>query len=254
VLVWLSVWSEMHTCIWPSWCHCHSLPLASVKSRQVLPFWYQLTQVVPEKGPLNGCVWSLITQQLTSTSGWTVKRLARSISASRSWRRRSSASSFSRASSCWRRMRSSAPRLFSSAMHGDDCQSLIRTGNISKIRLHHTTNISNAVTCTKWVTKTQSSTIYYTYCWTFPEVVPAHSHCKPFIKILCRCMLHHFSDNNLIRQYCGDIMVTNNQCNLPTKTHCRITCLPVIKRKHCTMLKNKINHNTFMPEYSCETR
>jgi len=45
---------------WPSWCHCHSLSLASVKSRLVLPFWYWywywLTQVVPEKGPLNGCV------------------------------------------------------------------------------------------------------------------------------------------------------------------------------------------------------
>ena len=25
VLAWLSVWSEMQTCIWPSWCHCHSL-------------------------------------------------------------------------------------------------------------------------------------------------------------------------------------------------------------------------------------
>ena len=25
----LSVWSEMQTCIWPSWCHCHSLSLAS---------------------------------------------------------------------------------------------------------------------------------------------------------------------------------------------------------------------------------
>ena len=25
VLVWLSVWSEVQTCIWPSWCHCHSL-------------------------------------------------------------------------------------------------------------------------------------------------------------------------------------------------------------------------------------
>ena len=36
--------------------HCHSLSLASVKSRLVLPFWYQLTRVVPEKGPLNGCV------------------------------------------------------------------------------------------------------------------------------------------------------------------------------------------------------
>jgi len=56
VLAWLSVWTEVQTCIWPSWCHCHSLSLASVKSRLVLPFWYWLTQVVPEKGPLNGCV------------------------------------------------------------------------------------------------------------------------------------------------------------------------------------------------------
>ena len=52
----LSVQSETQTCIWPSWCHCHSLSLASVKSRLVLPFWYWLTWVVPEKGPLNGCV------------------------------------------------------------------------------------------------------------------------------------------------------------------------------------------------------
>jgi len=36
--------------------HFHPLSLASVKSRLVLPFWYQLTWVVPEKGPLNGCV------------------------------------------------------------------------------------------------------------------------------------------------------------------------------------------------------
>ena len=36
--------------------NCHSLSLASVKSRLVLPFWYRLTRVVPEKGPLNGCV------------------------------------------------------------------------------------------------------------------------------------------------------------------------------------------------------
>ena len=56
VLAWLSVWSQVQTCIWPSWCHCHSLSLASVKSRLVLPFWYRLTWVVPEKGPLNGCV------------------------------------------------------------------------------------------------------------------------------------------------------------------------------------------------------
>ena len=56
VLEWLFVWSEMQTCIWPSWCHCHSLSLASVKSRLVLPFWYRLTRVVPEKRLLNGCV------------------------------------------------------------------------------------------------------------------------------------------------------------------------------------------------------
>ena len=55
VLAWLSVWSEVQTCIWPSWCHCHSLFLAPVKSRLVLPFWYRLTQVVLEKRPLNGC-------------------------------------------------------------------------------------------------------------------------------------------------------------------------------------------------------
>ena len=56
VLAWLSVWSKVQTCICPSWCHCHSLSLASVKSRLVLPFWYRLTRVVPEEGPLNMCV------------------------------------------------------------------------------------------------------------------------------------------------------------------------------------------------------
>ena len=56
MLAWLPVWSYVQTCIWPSWCHCHSPSLASVKSRLVLPFWYRLTRVVLEKGPLNGCV------------------------------------------------------------------------------------------------------------------------------------------------------------------------------------------------------
>ena len=56
VLAWLSVWSEVQTCIWPSWCHSYSPSLASVNSRWVLPFWYRLTHVVPDKGPLNGCV------------------------------------------------------------------------------------------------------------------------------------------------------------------------------------------------------
>ena len=56
MLAWLSVWSEVQTCMWPSWCHCHSLSLASVKSRLVLPAWYWLTRVVPDKGTLNECV------------------------------------------------------------------------------------------------------------------------------------------------------------------------------------------------------
>jgi len=59
VLVWLSVPSEVQTvCIWSSWCHCHPTTwssLTSFKSRLVLPVWYQLTQVVLEQRPLNGC-------------------------------------------------------------------------------------------------------------------------------------------------------------------------------------------------------
>jgi len=50
VLAWLCVWGT--DLLMP-------LPLtvfASVKSRLVLPFWYQLTRVVLEKGLLNGCV------------------------------------------------------------------------------------------------------------------------------------------------------------------------------------------------------
>jgi len=47
VLCWVG---HMQTCIWPSCCHCHSLSLASVKSRLVLTFWYWLTQVLLEKG------------------------------------------------------------------------------------------------------------------------------------------------------------------------------------------------------------
>jgi len=56
-LAWLSAWSKVQTCIRPSWCHCLSLSLASVKSRLVLIFWYRLTRVVLDKGPLNGCVY-----------------------------------------------------------------------------------------------------------------------------------------------------------------------------------------------------
>jgi len=56
VLARLSVWCEVQTCIWPSGFYCHSLSLAPVKSRLVLPFWYRLTRVVPDRGPLYGCV------------------------------------------------------------------------------------------------------------------------------------------------------------------------------------------------------
>ena len=68
VLALLSVWSEVQTCIWPSWCHCHSLSLAPVKSRLVLPFWYRLTQVVLEKRPWNGCSSSTELDELCFSS------------------------------------------------------------------------------------------------------------------------------------------------------------------------------------------
>jgi len=44
-----------------------SLSLASLKSRLVLPFWYRLTWVVPEKRPLMGvcvCVLTLLLVQV----------------------------------------------------------------------------------------------------------------------------------------------------------------------------------------------
>ena len=43
---------------------------ASVKSRLVLPFWYRLTRVVPDKGPLNGrvCAAAQADSSLTKSS------------------------------------------------------------------------------------------------------------------------------------------------------------------------------------------
>jgi len=66
VLAWLSAWSEVQTCIWPSGCHCHSLSLASVISRLVLAFWYRLIQAALERRPLNVCM--CVLQQLTCSS------------------------------------------------------------------------------------------------------------------------------------------------------------------------------------------
>ena len=56
VLAWLSVWSEVQTCIWPSWCHCHSLSLASAKIPDWFTFLVPARQGSPDKWPLNRCV------------------------------------------------------------------------------------------------------------------------------------------------------------------------------------------------------
>ena len=55
VLAWLSVWSEVQTCM----AQLMPLPLTVScfsKTQIGLPFWYRPTWVVLEKGPLNGCV------------------------------------------------------------------------------------------------------------------------------------------------------------------------------------------------------
>jgi len=56
VLMWLSIWSEVQMiCIWSSWCHWHPIISCSSKIENGLPSWCQLTRVVLEKRPLNGC-------------------------------------------------------------------------------------------------------------------------------------------------------------------------------------------------------
>ena len=63
VLVWLSVWSKVQTCIWPSWYHCRSLSLASVKSRLVLPFLVPAYPGSPRKRAakrVHACVFILL--------------------------------------------------------------------------------------------------------------------------------------------------------------------------------------------------
>ena len=71
MLAWLSVWSKVQTCILPSWCHCHSLSLASVKSRLVLSFWYQLTRVVSEKRAVKWvCVMWIVCSVSKSTCNY----------------------------------------------------------------------------------------------------------------------------------------------------------------------------------------
>jgi len=56
VLAWLSVWNKVQMiCIWSSWCRCHTIISSFIRIRNDLPFWCQLTQVIPAKRPLNGC-------------------------------------------------------------------------------------------------------------------------------------------------------------------------------------------------------
>ena len=56
------------------------LSLASVKSRLVLPFWYRLTRVVPDKGPLNVCV-CVCLSVCVSLRGWHWPTLSSSVTA-----------------------------------------------------------------------------------------------------------------------------------------------------------------------------
>jgi len=53
MLAWLCVWVKVQICIWPRWCHCHSLFLAAVNpdwfTFLVLAFCCWLTQVVLDK-------------------------------------------------------------------------------------------------------------------------------------------------------------------------------------------------------------
>jgi len=69
VMAWLPVWSEVQTCIWLRWCHCHSLYLASVKSRLVLPLCYRLAQVSPGQRVVKRVCVCVRVNFLTSRSG-----------------------------------------------------------------------------------------------------------------------------------------------------------------------------------------
>ena len=76
VLAWLSgARCRLAECIWPSCCHCHSLSLASIKFRLVLPFWYWLTWVFPEKGLLNGCAYVRTCVQSSYVQHFPCKRV-----------------------------------------------------------------------------------------------------------------------------------------------------------------------------------
>ena len=69
VLAWLSVWSKVQTCIWPSWCHCHSLSLASVKSRLAFTFLVPADPGSPgQRAVKSVCVCILFEKKYINTS------------------------------------------------------------------------------------------------------------------------------------------------------------------------------------------
>ena len=80
VLAWLSVWSEVLTCIWPSWLHCQPLSLASVKSRLVLPFWYRLTRVFQKRAAKWVYLCTFVYTDLP-VRNWILKRVSASAAA-----------------------------------------------------------------------------------------------------------------------------------------------------------------------------
>jgi len=56
LLAWLSVRGEVQICIWPSWCRCHSLPLAPVN-----PDWfYRLVLAHPASPRQRAIKWVLL--------------------------------------------------------------------------------------------------------------------------------------------------------------------------------------------------
>jgi len=63
VLAWLFVWSDVKICIWPSWCHCHSLSLAPIKSRLVFTFLVPAHLGRPRQRAIKRvclCVWFIL--------------------------------------------------------------------------------------------------------------------------------------------------------------------------------------------------
>ena len=89
VLAWLSVWARCRFAYGPSdstATHCLLLQRLwsydlmalyksvyyyyTVKSRLLLPFWYRLTRVVPDKGPLNRCVCVCMSVHVQMWSAW----------------------------------------------------------------------------------------------------------------------------------------------------------------------------------------